>query len=68
MRIKVDLPEPDGPIMTTTSCGITSTLISRRTWKSPNHLLTFWQTIIGSAELLPGVGLLAVMALFPDDC
>ena len=30
-RMRVDLPEPEGPMMTTTSWGATLTLISRRT-------------------------------------
>src|SRR5690606_30728826 len=36
----VDLPEPDGPITTTTSPRLTDIEMSRRTWNSPNHLLT----------------------------
>ena len=39
--IKVDLPEPDGPQTTIFCFGCTSKLISFKTWKSPNHLLTF---------------------------
>src|SRR5690554_2043441 len=38
-RISVDFPEPDGPMTTTTSPLFTDMLMSRKTWKSPNHLL-----------------------------
>ena len=32
-RIKVDLPEPEGPMMTTTSCAWTRRLQFLRAWK-----------------------------------
>ena len=50
-RIHVDLPEPDGPITTTTSCSPTSVVTPRRAWKSPNHFFTPSQTMIGSLPL-----------------
>src|SRR5215475_14443770 len=37
-RIKVDLPEPEGPQITIRSPLATSRLMSRSTWKSPYHL------------------------------
>ena len=39
-RIIVDLPEPDGPQITSFSPRPTFRLMSRRTWNSPYHLLT----------------------------
>src|SRR5215813_9061605 len=39
-RIKVDLPEPDGPQITIFSPSLTSRLMSESTWNCPNHLLT----------------------------
>ena len=36
----VDLPDPDGPITTTTSRSSTVRLMSCSTWRSPNHLFT----------------------------
>src|ERR1700746_1406740 len=37
-RIRVDLPEPEGPQITIRSPRPTSRLMSRSTWKSPYHL------------------------------
>ena len=48
MRMKVDLPDPDGPKMTTTSPRLTVMLTSRTAQKSPNHLWTFSQTMMSS--------------------
>src|SRR5215207_2758790 len=39
-RIKVDLPDPEGPQITILSPFKTFRLMSRRTWKSPYHLFT----------------------------
>ena len=39
-RTTVDLPEPEGPQITTFSPAATERLMSLRTWKSPNHLFT----------------------------
>ena len=39
-RHRVDLPEPDGPITTTTSPASTASETSCSTWRSPNHLST----------------------------
>jgi hypothetical protein len=47
-RIIVDLPEPDGPITTTTSCLPTRTLMSRSAWKSPKNLSTCSSSIIAA--------------------
>ena len=38
VRNSVDLPEPDGPMITTTSLGTIDRSIPLRTWWSPNHL------------------------------
>src|SRR5690606_12249109 len=38
-RIRVDFPEPDGPMTTTTSPLFTDSEMSLSTWNSPNHLL-----------------------------
>src|SRR5690606_26148600 len=37
-RMRVDLPDPDGPITTTTSPRLTDKWMSLSTWNSPNHL------------------------------
>ena len=39
-RISVDLPEPDGPQTTTTSCRSIARSTSLSAWKSPNHFST----------------------------
>ena len=39
-RIRVDLPEPDGPQTTIFSPSLTSRLMSESTWNCPNHLFT----------------------------
>ena len=39
-RIRVDLPEPEGPQMTIFSPSLTSRLMSDSTWNWPYHLLT----------------------------
>src|SRR3989338_6121447 len=46
-RIRVDLPEPDGPQMTTFSPRETVRLTLRSTWKLPNHLCTPSNKITG---------------------
>ena len=48
VRMKVDLPEPDGPSMTTFSPLRTDVVIPLSTWKSPNHLWTSRQMIMSS--------------------
>src|SRR3989304_9751714 len=48
VRMKVDLPEPDGPMITNTSPRRTRRLMPRRAWNSPNHFLTFSQTMMSS--------------------
>ena len=40
-RMSVDLPEPEGPRMTTFSPSSTERLTSLRTWRSPKNLLRF---------------------------
>src|SRR5690606_24246386 len=40
VRHSVDLPDPEGPMTTTTSPRCTVRLMFFRTWSSPNHLLT----------------------------
>src|SRR5262245_58736903 len=49
-RIMVDLPEPEGPQTTIFWPFSTMRLMSRRTWNSPYHLLTFRSSIIGRLE------------------
>src|SRR6516164_6051187 len=46
-RIKVDLPDPEGPQITTRSPLRTLRLISASTWKLPNHL---WSPLISTAR------------------
>jgi len=40
VRMRVDLPLPEGPMMTTTSLVLTVRLMLRSAWKLPYHLLT----------------------------
>jgi hypothetical protein len=47
-RIIVDLPEPDGPMTTTTSCLPTLRLMSRSATNEPNFLTTRCSSIITS--------------------
>src|SRR6185369_149654 len=51
-RHNVDLPEPDGPITTTTSPRAIDRFTSLSTWSSPNHLLTPLSTIKGSSVII----------------
>jgi hypothetical protein len=39
-RMRVLLPDPEGPITTTTSPSSTAKSTSFKTWKSPKYLLT----------------------------
>ena len=47
-RMSVDLPDPDGPMTTTTSWRPTTRSMPRSAWKSPNHFSTPSHVIIGS--------------------
>ena len=47
-RQSVDLPEPEGPMTTTTSPRLTTVLMSFRTWRSPKCLSTWSMTTSGS--------------------
>ena len=47
-RISVDLPEPEGPITTTTSPRATSRLMPRSTWSLPKYLCRFSIWMMGS--------------------
>ena len=49
VRHSVDLPEPEGPMTTTTSPRWILTLMSRSTWRSPKCLSTWSRTTSGSA-------------------
>ena len=44
--IKVDLPDPEGPQITTTSPLLIEVVQSVKTWKEPYHLETFWSSIM----------------------
>src|SRR3546814_20978396 len=48
-RMKVDLPEPDGPMMQTTSPFISSSEMPLSTSRLPNDLCTSRQRMMGSA-------------------
>ena len=52
-RISVDLPEPEGPQMTMRSPLATARSMSRSTWNSPYHLLTFSKLMMGSLMSCP---------------
>ena len=52
-RHSVDLPEPDGPITTTTSPRLIDRLMSWRTCRSPNHLSTWSSTTRASPAGVP---------------
>src|SRR5690349_4314163 len=58
-RIIVDLPDPDGPQITMRSPLVTRRLMSRSTWKSPNHLWT--PTSSTATPVFIGAGLSAAI-------
>src|SRR3546814_1268263 len=49
-RMKVDLPEPEGPMTQTTSPFISSSEMPFSTWRLPNDLCTSRQRMIGRSE------------------
>src|SRR5680860_1034640 len=51
-RINVDLPDPEGPITTTTSCSPTRKLMLCNAWKVPKNLDTFCTSIEGFRALI----------------
>src|SRR5689334_24021850 len=51
-RIRVDFPEPDGPQITMRSPLPMSMSMSRRTWKSPYHLLRPAMLTMGFAVIM----------------
>src|SRR5581483_10487060 len=61
-RIRVDLPEPDGPQITMRSPRWTLRLMSRSTWNSPYHLLTPASSMITSASAAARLSAASVMA------
>ena len=57
VRHSVDLPEPEGPMTTTTSPRLIERSMSCRTWRSPNHFCTSSSTTSGwprAAVMLAG--------------
>src|SRR5580704_13371880 len=62
-RIKVDLPEPEGPQITIFSPSLTSRLMSLSTWNWPNHLLTP-VSVITDGALLRSCATLAAIGAF----
>src|SRR4029078_7620642 len=54
-RIIVDLPGPDGPQITMRSPPRTFRLMSRSTWKSPYHLLSWMSSTAVSVRSRPGL-------------
>ncbi len=61
-RIRVDLPEPDGPSTTITSRSFTVRSTPWRAWKSPNHFLTPRQVI-----MLSRAAISALRAMLASD-
>ena len=58
----VDLPDPDGPKITTISCSATDIVTLSSAWKSPNHLSTFSATIMpGFPDVLAAIGSVSVV-------
>ena len=55
-RMRVDLPEPEGPQMTIFSPSFTVMLMFRRTWNSPYHLFTPVISMAGPAICGCGTG------------
>ena len=64
----VDLPEPEGPITTTTSLRRTEVVTPRRAWKSPNHLCTSRATMMLSASGACSDATAASAATFTSEC
>ncbi len=63
VRRKVDFPEPEGPMMTTTSRSRTVVDTPRRAWKSPNHFLTSRHWMISCpSSCFVGVGASVVVS------
>src|SRR5215813_3130786 len=62
-RMRVDLPEPDGPQITIFSPSLTSRLMSVSTWNWPNHLLTPVRVITDGAPLRSRAAALVAMNL-----
>src|SRR5690625_2732653 len=50
-RTRVDFPDPDGPMIETTSAGKTLVLTPFSAWKEPNHLPTLLTFSNGSGSL-----------------
>src|ERR1700742_372005 len=63
-RIKVDLPEPDGPQITMRSPLATPRSMSRSTWKSPYHLLR-WEMLTIEFSAMPVPSLIAPVRVQP---
>ena len=55
-RIRVDFPEPEGPQITMRSPCATCRSMSRSTWKSPYHLLTRLNSMMGLDDVMAGSG------------
>ena len=53
VRMNVDLPEPDGPKITTTSPSATVVVIPASAWKSPNQTSTPSQVIMSRRPRAP---------------
>src|SRR5690349_9125553 len=67
-RINVDLPEPEGPQITMRSPLATSRLMSRSTWKSPYHLLSWLMpTIEFAVMVLYSVALMRVQPVLDEQ-
>ena len=56
VRMKVDLPDPDGPNTTTTSVLRTVVEMPLSAWKLPNHLCTSRQMIMSSISVFSSLG------------
>src|SRR3970282_2422053 len=65
-RMKVHLPDPEGPMMTNTSPRRTRRLIPRNAWNSSNHFLTFSQTMMSSPVSIRSIRLMLAASTRAD--
>src|SRR5215475_12244310 len=66
-RIRVDLPEPDGPQITMRSPLATPRSMSRSTWKSPYHLLSRKMLTMGFSVMVISIAPVCVQPVLDKE-